>query len=275
MAGRLKDLRIRNKLLLSFLTVILLGAIALTLNIYYMTNVRDSTDRMITETQKMTALREFQSVYSAVEMYERSYLLSGNEEFLEKREESEILAGKLLERARLLAHQEEKGEFAKLAEMMEDEEEFNRVVALYQSGKRKEAMALTQELYGEVLDEADEQIVSIINNAQQLLDQINAQTQRQVHKAVATGFIVALASILLSLLLAILLAGSITTPIAHLRDVAEKVSLGDLSIKVDVDQKNEIGELGDSFERMVTAVRFFSAKDGEAQEDQAGKEGSK
>lgn len=275
MAGWFKNLRIRNKLLLSFFTVILLGAIALTLNISYMINVRTSTDRMITETQKMTALREFQSVYSAVEMYERSYLLSGNEEFLEKREESEIAAGKLLEKARSLAHDEEKGEFAKLAEMMEGEEEFNRVVTLYQSGKRKEAMALTQELYSEVLDEADVQISRIINNAQLILDQINAQTQRQVHKTVATGFIIALASVLLSLLLALLLAGSITTPIAHLRDVAEKVSLGDLSIKVDVDQKNEIGELGDSFDRMVTAVRFFAAPDGEAQEDQAGKEGQK
>jgi methyl-accepting chemotaxis protein len=270
-----KHLRIRNKLFLSFLTVIVLGAAALALNVYYMLGVRTSTDLMVKETQKMTALREFQSVYSGVEMYERSYLLSGNEEFLEKREQSEGQAKALLEKALSLAHDEEKEEFSKLQEMMEGEEEFPRVVALYQAGKKKEAMALTQELYGEVLDEADEQIGTIIANAQVLLDQINAQTQRLVHKTVATGIIVSLAALALSLILAVILAGSITKPIAHLRNVAEKVSLGDLSIKVKVDQRNEIGELGDSFERMVTAVRFFAMPDEEPQESQSGKEGPK
>lgn len=275
MAGYLKHLRIRNKLLLSFLAVIILCATALALNVYYMIGVRAATDLMVMETKEMTAMREFQSVYSEVEMYERSYLLSGNREFLEKREESEAMAKTLLNKALVLSDEEEKEEFAKLQGMMEGEEEFPRVVALYQSGKKKEAMELTQELYGEVLDEADEEISSIIGNAQKRLDQINVQTQSLVQKAVISGIIVSLATLALSLLLAVMLAGSITKPIAHLRDVAERVSLGDLSIKVDVNQRNEIGELGDSFERMVTAVRFFAAPDGEAQEDQAGKEDQK
>ena len=63
-----------------------------------------------------------------------------------------------------------------------------------------------------------------------------------------------------ALALAFFLSRSITVPISQLRDVAEKVSLGDLSIKVSVDSHDEISDLAAAFERMVTAVRVFAAE---------------
>ncbi len=54
----------------------------------------------------------------------------------------------------------------------------------------------------------------------------------------------------------------ITRPVAHLSDVAEKVSMGDLNVSVAVKSDDEIGDLADSFGRMVTAYRFM-AQDGE------------
>ncbi|MBM3131869.1 MAG: HAMP domain-containing protein [Chloroflexi bacterium] len=50
----------------------------------------------------------------------------------------------------------------------------------------------------------------------------------------------------------------ITRPVAQLRDVAEKVSMGDMNVNVDVKSNDEIGDLADSFGRMVAAVRFLS-----------------
>lgn len=50
----------------------------------------------------------------------------------------------------------------------------------------------------------------------------------------------------------------ITDPINQLRDVADKVSLGDMGVTVAKGPDDEIGDLSDSFERMVTAVRFLS-----------------
>ncbi|MBT4512739.1 MAG: HAMP domain-containing protein [Chloroflexi bacterium] len=54
---------------------------------------------------------------------------------------------------------------------------------------------------------------------------------------------------------------SITRPIAQLNDAAEKVSMGDLDVTVDVKSDDEIGDLAESFGRMVTAVRFLSEDD--------------
>ncbi len=50
---------------------------------------------------------------------------------------------------------------------------------------------------------------------------------------------------------------SILVPVQHLTQVAESVSLGDLNIEVHRYSDDEIGDLADSFSRMLTAVKFF------------------
>jgi len=50
---------------------------------------------------------------------------------------------------------------------------------------------------------------------------------------------------------------SILVPVEHLKEVAENVSLGKLDIAVHRYSEDEIGDLADSFSRMVTAVKFF------------------
>jgi len=51
---------------------------------------------------------------------------------------------------------------------------------------------------------------------------------------------------------------SVTNPIKKLTAAADKVSKGDMSVTIDVKSKDEIGELAESFDRMVTAVKFLS-----------------
>ncbi|MCX5999356.1 MAG: HAMP domain-containing protein [Chloroflexi bacterium] len=72
--------------------------------------------------------------------------------------------------------------------------------------------------------------------------------------------IVALVVIAGALATAILLTRSITRPVAKLRDVADKVSMGDMSTTVAVESDDEIGDLAEAFGRMVTAVRFFASE---------------
>ena len=46
----------------------------------------------------------------------------------------------------------------------------------------------------------------------------------------------------------------------HLKEVAENVSMGNLDITVHRYSDDEIGDLADSFSRMVTAVKFFRSE---------------
>lgn len=61
-----------------------------------------------------------------------------------------------------------------------------------------------------------------------------------------------------SVAVALAVSRGITRPVSELKEVAEKVSMGDLDVAIRVKSKDEIGELAESFDRMVTAYRFVA-----------------
>jgi methyl-accepting chemotaxis protein len=89
-------------------------------------------------------------------------------------------------------------------------------------------------------------------------------------RAVALTIGISLVGMLLGIIMSFTLSRAILVPVEHLKDVAENVSLGNLEIAVRRYSDDEIGDLADSFSRMVTAVKFFRM---EAQEVQAGNNG--
>ena len=68
---------------------------------------------------------------------------------------------------------------------------------------------------------------------------------------------VSVLSFVLAVGASVILARAILVPVEHLREIAEKVSLGELDVAVTRHCDDEMGELADSFSRMVTAVKFF------------------
>lgn len=65
----------------------------------------------------------------------------------------------------------------------------------------------------------------------------------------------ALGGITIALLLVIVIGASITRPMAHLVEVADRMSLGELDVEVDVHGENEIGQLAESLRRMQASLR--------------------
>jgi methyl-accepting chemotaxis protein len=76
-------------------------------------------------------------------------------------------------------------------------------------------------------------------------------------RSVSLAIGVSLIGMLLGSVMSYKLSRAILVPVEHLKDVAENVSLGNLNIAVKRYSDDEIGDLADSFSRMVTAVRFF------------------
>ena len=67
---------------------------------------------------------------------------------------------------------------------------------------------------------------------------------------------------------ALLVSRALVTPLEKLRLAAERISRGDLDVRVGIASHDEIGELATSFERMVTAIRFFRAHVRRPEEDE-------
>ena len=68
------------------------------------------------------------------------------------------------------------------------------------------------------------------------------------------------------------LARAILNPVDHLKEVAESVSMGNLDVSVKRYSEDEIGDLADSFSRMVAAVKYFRLEM-EMMESEAPKQG--
>lgn len=95
--------------------------------------------------------------------------------------------------------------------------------------------------------------------------EIQATSKRSV--ALVTG--VSLFGLALAVIMSITLSRAILIPVGHLKEVAENVSLGNLNMAVRRYSDDEMGDLADSFSRMVTAVKFFRSE-AEAVEAEAG-----
>jgi nitrogen fixation/metabolism regulation signal transduction histidine kinase len=68
-----------------------------------------------------------------------------------------------------------------------------------------------------------------------------------------------------SIATAITMGNRLTKPLKTLTTVAGKVSMGELDQKIEIKSKDEIGDLGEAFQRMINAFKMTSAMAEEAQ----------
>lgn len=59
------------------------------------------------------------------------------------------------------------------------------------------------------------------------------------------------------LVVAAMVSKAMVRPLRELKDAADKISKGDLDVKLQIRPGDEVGDLADSFERMVAAIKFF------------------
>lgn len=64
-----------------------------------------------------------------------------------------------------------------------------------------------------------------------------------------------LVGIVIALGLAVFISATITRPMTHLAEVADRMSLGELDVEIDVEGDNEIGQLAESLRRMQSSLR--------------------
>jgi HAMP domain-containing protein len=66
----------------------------------------------------------------------------------------------------------------------------------------------------------------------------------------------------------LLVSRALVQPLVALRTAADRISRGDFEVELHIDSRDEVGQLADSFERMVAAIKFFRAHSrGEDEDD--------
>jgi methyl-accepting chemotaxis protein len=151
-----------------------------------------------------------------------------------------------------------RNKFSKITESSKQfDESLAKVVETNSAGTAGEAAQSALSAYedaAEDLHESAEDGEVIGHDAsQKSLEAIDHTSSQSVSLVIGISIL----GLALGFLVSYKLSRAILVPVDHLKEVAESVSLGNLDIAVRRYSEDEIGDLADSFSRMVTAVKFF------------------
>ena len=109
-----------------------------------------------------------------------------------------------------------------------------------------------------MMDQAIQVNTPAFNQAMGLLDEmVNLNADIAASSVARSNFMMiafTLGAIVLSILLGLFISKSITKPVGELLEGAQKIAAGDLNVEIDIDSKDEIGELGQAFGLMAGNV---------------------
>jgi len=153
---------------------------------------------------------------------------------------------------------EKRGKFQKIVTSLgEYEKALGQAVAAAEAGKPAAEIAAANAEYKEAAEQLHENAEDGEAAGRDAAQTSQEDIVRTSARAVWLSIGVSLLGLLLGLTMSYLLARAILTPVDHLKDVAENVSLGNLEVAVRRYSNDEIGDLADSFGRMVAAVKYF------------------
>jgi HAMP domain-containing protein len=106
-------------------------------------------------------------------------------------------------------------------------------------------------------------VVSAMPTAEimQSVDTVSTSVANSVKQLDKNFWVLVTASVFLVLLAASFLSRQITRPVKKLTEIAEKVSMGDTDVEVDIKSNDEIGVLAKAFSRMVVSLKFLMNDD--------------
>ena len=258
---------IRNKLIAGFSGVLLLMAAVAAIGVYAVFSLRRDANEATRVGARLNSLALEIQVHNLEAVRKAKNFLdqtggesspkrqTGLEEAKFETNEIQSLAGKALELART---GEARAKFVKITEASTQfDTALAKAVAANKSGAQSEsakaATAAFEEAAEELHESAEDGEVVGHDASQTSLEAIEHTSSRSI--GLVVGF--SILGLILGVLVSYRLSRAILLPVDHLREVAESVSLGNLDIQVRRYSEDEIGDLADSFSRMVTAVKFF------------------
>jgi len=273
----LKDMSLGKKLVGGFLFVSVITLVVVTTGILGLSGVRTKFNAVLESTPLIDAAMEMKiSVARDMQMI-MELLAAGSREELEgiwKEHESfvadfDLFAGAILEGAKTEegmiypARDEHLRQIVKEADAFHNSEFQPRIKKIYDLMAQKLAGEdYSQETLEKFDSEADsvgekmlESIGGIEDAAKATIQKIETQTSDTTNFQIKLLSIIGLVGVIFSLALGIFITKMITKPIFLASEFAKKIAQGDLTQRIDMDQKDEIGMLVQSLNAMSQNLR--------------------
>ncbi|MCB1144673.1 MAG: PAS domain S-box protein [Leptospiraceae bacterium] len=103
--------------------------------------------------------------------------------------------------------------------------------------------------------EIEESLDQILKFSEQKAMNAHKEAKEKTIETIQTAYSILFGIILFSTLLGVHFIRTITNPIVRLKDLAREISEGNLEVRVETDQRDEIGDLADSFSKMSASLK--------------------
>lgn len=256
------DMKIATKNITGFVIVALIAGI---IGIVGYTNINTISKNDTTLYENMTVpisqLADIGVSFQRSRVHMRDMLMTNSEDAIKK--ESDNLDARKAEIEKIAPEYEKLIVSAEMKKMFEDfktsyaefQNQQDKIETLHKKGNHTEAIKILQ---GDGLKAA--LAANDIIDKMQLKKTEDANVQKKDNNDTANSSSVimisfAIAGMALAVILGIFISRIISSPIKKLTEVAEKLSLGDVDVKVESTTKDEIGDLSKSFSKMIENVR--------------------
>lgn len=256
-----RNLKIRVKLILCFILLALLTAVVGVIGVLSMRQLNQSSEDMYNDNfLRVQDVKEIQLVFEEVRAYNIYAVYDMDKSKLQERLDK---IDELVTKTNTLLNEYSKGIQTEEEQKLSDA--FEADLQMYRDARNKNLNLVKADDYdGAKIDiqnvtaareKANTDLVALADyNMQQSTDMLALDQKNYQNQTIILISIVA-AAVILALLLGMYVANIISVPVRKMVDAANKLALGDVKVNVDINGRDEIGDLARAFDTMVANIR--------------------
>lgn len=255
---------IGKKLFAGFFAVLFLLGVTVGVS-YYQINAVDKnyTDLINDKANKLIMIKSLDIQIKKEQSSLRGYLLLGDETSLnnfKKAHENYLNTSKSL--SDVITHKKAKKFLSELNQIEEEYYQFSKkVFQLKEQNKADEYTTLISTEGRKIMENFDKKIEDITDYQQKLLDKGNNDTTAEVKFIIQLLMILGFIAMLSGIFIAIYMGRIISKPVKIVAQSAKKIASGDLTVEnIEVKNRDEIGDLANSFNQMAKSLREMIKK---------------
>lgn len=250
---------IRRKIFISFLAVLILLSATVAVAYMQITRISDQyTDIVDDKAYKLNLIQQLNVQVKKEQSGFRGYLLFGDSDALQDFTDAHDTYKDLSRNLEAIVENPEGA--ALLQELIALENEFsytsNQAIKEKVKGNNEKYMELATTKGQEILAKFDQKAEELEAFQQSLMDASKADVKAEVEEIKLLVLILSIAAILVSIVVSQVVGYFISRPIVKIAGAAERIASGDLtSESISVRSKDEVGDLGSSFNKMSQQLR--------------------
>lgn len=258
---KLKNLRIRTRLILGFFSLAVLTMVVGVISAFSMKNMFERSDMMYHENfLPIQDLKEVQIAFEKVRAQHIYIVYDADPTKLQSRLDQidELVArtNELFDNyEKSIRSEEERALFtAAKNSVLNYREARTANIELAKEGKTDEAKATIQQV-ADAREQASTDLQALVDyNMQLSLNEVNSNETDYINQTILL-IVIIVVTVSIAIILGLIIAGSISRPVNKMLAAANQLALGDVSVTIEENSRDEIGRLADAFRKMIENIR--------------------